>query len=199
MQVKRIPAGIYAANCYILMDEDTKESAVIDPGGDANDLIKAIKAMNANVKYILLTHGHTDHTGGVLDLKQEFKAPVYINEVDYEMIKSGEYIYGDIKGKVDSFISDGDILKLGTKEVKIIHTPGHTPGGVCFLVDNMLFTGDTLFAGSIGRTDLGGGNFETIIKNIKEKLMILPDEVIVLSGHGGESSIGRERLHNPFL
>lgn len=199
MQIKSIPAGIYGANCYILMDEDTKESAVIDPGGDADVLIKAIKDMSANPKYILLTHGHTDHTGGVLDLKQEFKVPVYLNEADYEMIKSGEYIYGDINGKVDSFINDGDILKLGAKEIKVIHTPGHTPGGVCFLVDNTVFTGDTLFAGSIGRTDFGGGDFETIIKSIKEKLMMLPGEVVVLSGHGGQSTIGRERIQNPFL
>lgn len=199
MQIKRIPAGVYAANCYILMDEETKESAVIDPGGDADDLIKAIKDMGSKVKYILLTHGHTDHTGAAVQLKEEFNSPIYINDQDYEMIKNGEFIYGEISGKVDEFIKEGDILKIGNTEIKSILTPGHTPGGVCFLVDNMIFTGDTLFAGSIGRTDFAGGNFDVIINSIKSKLMGLPDEMTVLPGHGPESSIGREKIHNPFL
>lgn len=199
MQIKRIPAGVYAANCYILMDEETKESAVIDPGGDADDLIKAIKDMGSKVKYILLTHGHTDHTEAAVQLKEEFNSPIYINDQDYEMIKNGEFIYGDIAGKVDEFIKEGDILKIGNTEIKSILTPGHTPGGVCFLVNNMIFTGDTLFAGSIGRTDFAGGDFDVIIDSIKSKLMGLPDEMIVLPGHGPESSIGREKIHNPFL
>lgn len=199
MEVKRIPAGVYAANCYILMDDKTRESAVIDPGGDADDLNKAIKEMGAKVKYILLTHGHIDHVGAVIELKDELKVPVYINEEDYKMINQGEYMYGNIAGKVDGYLKDGDTFNLGNSEIKVFHTPGHTPGGVCFLVDNMVITGDTLFAGSIGRTDLGGGNFETIINSIKEKLMILPDETMVLPGHGGQSIIGREKVHNPFL
>ncbi|MCT8977167.1 MBL fold metallo-hydrolase [Clostridium sp. CX1] len=199
MEVRRVPAGVYAANCYILMDEETKEAAVMDPGGDADDLSKVIKEMGAKVKYILLTHGHVDHVGAVTELKDEFKAPVYINEEDYKMISNREYIYGDIIGKVDGYINEGDSFKLGSSEIKVLQTPGHTPGGVCFLVDNMVITGDTLFAGSIGRTDLGGGDYEAIIRSIKEKLMILPDDTIVLSGHGGQSTIGRERVHNPFL
>lgn len=199
MEVRRVPAGVYAANCYILMDEETKEAAVMDPGGDADDLSKVIKEMGAKVKYILLTHGHVDHVGAVTELKDEFKAPVYINEEDYKMISNREYIYGDIIGKVDGYINEGDSFKLGSSEIKVLQTPGHTPGGVCFLVDNMVITGDTLFAGSIGRTDLGGGDYEAIIRSIKEKLMILPDDTIVLPGHGGQSTIGRERVHNPFL
>lgn len=199
MKIKRVPAGVYAANCYILMDEETKESAIIDPGGDADDLIKAITDMKARVKYILLTHGHTDHTGAAVRLKEEFNSPLYINEQDYEMINNGEFIYGDIAGKVDQYISEGDIFKLGNSEIRCIFTPGHTPGGVCFLADNMIFTGDTLFAGSIGRTDFAGGDFDTIIKSIKDKLMELPDDITVLPGHGSESSIGREKMHNPFL
>lgn len=199
MEVRRVPAGVYAANCYILMDEETKEAAVMDPGGDADDLSKVIKEMGAKVKYILLTHGHVDHVGAVTELKDEFKAPVYINEEDYKMISNREYIYGDIIGKVDGYINEGDSFKLGSSEIKVLQTPGHTPGGVCFLVDSMVITGDTLFAGSIGRTDLGGGDYEAIIRSIKEKLMVLPDDTIVLPGHGGQSTIGRERVHNPFL
>ena len=115
------------------------------------------------------------------------------------MIKNGEFIYGNIAGKVDKYINEGDTFKIGNSEIKCIHTPGHTPGGVCFLVDSMVFTGDTLFASSIGRTDFAGGDFDTIIKSIKDKLMVLPDETTVLPGHGSESSIGREKIHNPFL
>jgi len=199
MQIKRIPVGAYAANCYILMDEDTKETAVIDPGEEADTLIKAIKDMNANVKYILLTHGHADHTGAAVQLKKEFNSPVYINEQDYKLINNGEFMYGDIAENVDKYINEGDTFSIGSIKIECILTPGHTPGGVCFLVDDMVFTGDTLFASSIGRTDLAGGNFETIIKSIKEKLIKLPESITVFPGHGPESSIGREKACNPFL
>lgn len=199
MKIKRIPVGAYAANCYILMDEDTKETAVIDPGEEASNLIKAIKDMDAKVKYILLTHGHADHTGAAVQLKKEFNAPIYINEQDYKLIDNGEFMYGDIAKNVDKYINEEDTFNLGSIEIKPILTPGHTPGGVCFLVDDMVFTGDTLFAGSIGRTDLAGGNFQTIIKSIKEKLVKLPDDITVFPGHGSESSIGREKVSNPFL
>ncbi len=199
MQIKRIPAGVYAANCFILMDEDTKETAVIDPGGDSEDLIKAVNEMDAKVKYILLTHGHTDHTGAAVQLQEEYNVPIYISEKDYRMMENGEYIYGDVIGKVDKFLNEGDTFKIGSIEIKCIHTPGHTPGGICFMVEDVVFTGDTLFAGSIGRTDLAGGDFDAIISNIKNKLMILPDNITVLPGHGPQSSIGRERVHNPFL
>jgi glyoxylase-like metal-dependent hydrolase (beta-lactamase superfamily II) len=199
MKLKIIPAGIYEANCYILIDENTRQSAVIDPGGDEEILIKAIKNSGTQVRYILLTHGHIDHTGAVEALKKEFNAPVYINEKDYQMIKNKEHIYGDINGKIDKYINDGDLINLANSEIKCIYTPGHTPGGVCFLVDNLLFTGDTLFAGSIGRTDFAGGDFSIIINSIKTKLMGLPDDIIVLPGHGTESTIGEERKHNPYL
>lgn len=199
MKIKRIPAGVYAANCFILMDEDTKETAVIDPGGDSEDLIKAVNEMDAKVKYILLTHGHTDHTGAAVQLQEEYNVPIYISEKDYRMMENGEYIYGDVIGKVDKFLNEGDTFKIGSIEIKCIHTAGHTPGGICFMVEDVVFTGDTLFAGSIGRTDLAGGDFDAIISNIKNKLMILPDNITVFPGHGPQSSIGRERVHNPFL
>lgn len=198
MIVKRIPVGVYSANCFILVDEETKETAIIDPGGDAEDLIKAVTNMEAKVKYILLTHGHMDHTGAVVQLKDEYKVPVCVNEKDYEFMENGEYVYSSI-GKVDKFLNEGDIFKIGNIEIKCFHTPGHTPGGICFLVENSVFTGDTLFAGSIGRTDFAGGDFDTIISSIKNKLMILSDDITVLPGHGPQSSIGRERVHNPFL
>ncbi|WP_206154776.1 MBL fold metallo-hydrolase [Clostridium muellerianum] len=199
MKMKRIPAGVYAANCYIIIDEQTKDCVVMDPGGDAEILIKAVKEEDVEVKYILLTHGHADHTGAALSLKKEFNAPLCISAEDYEMIEKGKFMYGDIAGNVDKYIKEGDVFKVGNMDIKCTRTPGHTPGGVCFLIEDAVFTGDTLFAGSIGRTDFEGGNFDEIIKSIKEKLMILSDEVKVFPGHGPESTIGKERVHNPFL
>lgn len=199
MKLKTIPAGIYSANCHIIMDDETKETAVIDPGGDAQDLIGAINDMGAQVKFILLTHGHVDHVGGAVELKQKFNVPLYISEEDYNICNTGEYIFGNISGNVDEYIKENDTFNIGQKEIKTIHTPGHTPGGMCFLIDDMIFTGDTLFAGSIGRTDFVGGDFGTIIKSIKDKLMTLPDNITVLPGHGPKSTIGEERTHNPFL
>ncbi|MCY6370454.1 MBL fold metallo-hydrolase [Clostridium ganghwense] len=200
MKIKRIPAGIYEANCYILIDEKTKEVAVIDPGGDGEILIKEIDKLDVKVNCILLTHGHMDHTDAVQDIKDKYNVPVYINPKDKEMMSAGENVFGAIwEQKNDGTIEDGDTLKLGELIIKCIETAGHTPGGMCFLVENVVFTGDTLFQGSIGRTDFVGGSYELLIKNIKTKLMILPEDTIVLPGHGPESSIKYEKQNNPFL
>lgn len=201
MELKRIPAGVYAANCYVIMDEETKEALIMDPGGDEEDIIEAIDNLGARVKYIVLTHGHIDHTGAVITLKKRYNVPVYIHTKDEELILKRTFMFGvlDSSKGADGNLKDEDILNLGNIEVKCIETPGHTPGGVCFLVQNNLFTGDTLFSGSIGRTDLTGGDFDTIIKSIKEKLMVLDNSVIVYPGHGPSSTIGREKQSNPFL
>lgn len=196
MNIKSMPVGIYSANCYIITDDQTKETVVIDPGGDGDVLSKYVVG---NLKYILLTHGHADHTGGALYMKEKFGAPIYMHEKDYKMIENGEFMYGDIIGKVDKYIDDGDEFKIGDTTIKCIYTPGHTPGGVSFLMDNVVFTGDTLFAGSIGRTDFGGGDYNSIIKSVKEKLIVLPDKTIVYPGHGPKSSIQSEKMNNPFL
>lgn len=198
MIIKRIPAGIYAANCFLLMDEDTKEMAVIDPGGDSDDIIKAIESLKGKVKFILLTHGHVDHVGGVMDIKKEYNVPFYINEEDQKLIDKGTYIYGNIP-KADGYLKDGDKIPLGKHTITVLETPGHTPGGVCFKVEDMVFTGDTLFKGSIGRTDLGGGDYDAIINSINNKLVPLDENTIVLPGHGPESTIAHEKQSNPFL
>jgi glyoxylase-like metal-dependent hydrolase (beta-lactamase superfamily II) len=199
MQVKIIPAGIYDANCYILFDENTKETAVIDPGGDADLILDEIKELDADVKLILLTHGHADHTGGVSELRKEFNCNVYINEKDSEMINKNVPIYGKSHENGDKFISDGDTVKFGEITIKCLETPGHTPGGVCYLTDKAVFTGDTLFYRSIGRTDFEGGDYDTLINSINTKLMVLPDELVVYTGHGPRTSIGFEKNSNPFL
>lgn len=200
MIVKKMMAGIYGANCYIVMDEETKEAVVLDPGGDVDDIEKVLQSLGAKVKYIALTHGHFDHTTGVDGLQAITKAEVAIGKEDNEMILKDVQYYGPfIEGGAHIILNHGDSLNFGKHTMKVIHTPGHTPGGVCFLIENMLFSGDTLFKGSIGRSDLAGGDGEALIRNIKERLVVLPKETIVYPGHGPSTTIGDEELYNPFL
>lgn len=200
MIVKKMMAGIYGANCYIVMDEETKEAVVLDPGGDVDDIEKVLQSLGAKVKYIALTHGHFDHTTGVDGLQAITKAEVAIGKEDNEMILKDVQYYGPfIEGGAHIILNHGDSLNFGKHTMKVIHTPGHTPGGVCFSIENMLFSGDTLFKGSIGRSDLAGGDGEALIRNIKEKLVVLPKETIVYPGHGPSTTIGDEELYNPFL
>lgn len=200
MEIKKLVTGIYGSNCYIVMDENTKEAVVLDPGGDVENIAVAIETMGASVKYILLTHGHLDHTTGVAELKTITKAIVCINKLDDDLITKGEYLFGPlIKGGADKLIKQGDIIKIANLEFTCIDTPGHTPGGMCFLIQNCVFTGDTLFAGSIGRTDFSGGDFGSIITSIKLKLLTLPGDTIVYPGHQQISTINNEKSNNPFL
>ena len=203
MIIKKIPAGVYAANCYIVMDEETGETAVIDPGGDFDELNKVINELGSKVKYILLTHGHVDHTGAVKDFLQKYNVPLCVNKRDWDLMVSREFMFGDVNflGKDFEYIEakDGKKLNLGKEIIECIETPGHTPGGMSFLTQNHLFTGDTLFLNSIGRTDLAGGNYAILINNIRTKLFELNLDTIVYPGHGPNSTIDREKKHNPFL
>lgn len=199
MKMKIIPAGIYDANCYILVDEASNECTVIDPGGAPEILISEIKKMGGIVKRILLTHGHADHTGAVVQLRNEYKCPVYISEKDFKLINEGTEIYGRREENGDKFLKDGDVLSFGKLDIKVMETPGHTPGGLCFLIDNCVFTGDTLFFSSVGRTDFTGGDYSALIKSIKEKLMPLPDNTDVYPGHGPKTNIGFEKRENPYI
>lgn len=201
MKIKRIPAGIYAANCYILFDEENNIGCIIDPGGDEEIIVEEINRNNIKIKFILLTHGHIDHTGAVGVLKEKYKVPVYINAEDKKLMKQGVEVFGRMwrETSEDREIKDGEIIELGNLQIKCIETPGHTPGGMSFLVGNMLFTGDTLFKGSIGRTDFPGGDYDQIIESIKTKLIPLDDETVVFPGHQGESNIKFEKKYNPFF
>ncbi|MBW9156496.1 MBL fold metallo-hydrolase [Clostridium tagluense] len=200
MEIKRLITGIYGSNCYIVMDETTKEAVVLDPGGDVDDITRAIDIMGAKVTYILLTHGHLDHTTGVAQLKAITNATVCISKADDDLITKGEYLFGPlIEGGADKLLKQWDVIKISNLEFTCLDTPGHTPGGMCFKVENCVFTGDTLFAGSIGRTDFAGGDFNTIIMSIKLKLLCLPESTIVYPGHGPSSTINNEKLSNPFL
>jgi glyoxylase-like metal-dependent hydrolase (beta-lactamase superfamily II) len=205
LELIRIPAGIYAANCYIVYSENTNDGIIVDPGGDADHIMEVIEKNKLKINHIILTHGHGDHIGGVIDLKNSLNVDVMIHEEDAEMLRNGDInlsttmAMGTVEIEPNKLLKDGDIIKFGDLEAEVIHTPGHTRGGICLKIEDILLTGDTLFSKSIGRTDLSGGDYNTIIKSIKEKLMILPDDIEVLPGHGGPSTIGRERISNPFL
>ena len=199
MIIEAIPAGIYDANCYILVEENTKECGIIDPGGDSERLISQIDKLNAKPKFILLTHGHMDHVGGVIDLVKKYNIPFYISKADEEYMEKDDFVFGTLP-KASGYLKENDILKLGDEIIKVLETPGHTKGGLCFLLNNdKVFTGDTLFNVSIGRTDFIGGSMSEIINSIKEKLLPLGDRVDVYPGHGDMTTIEHEKKYNPFL
>lgn len=205
MKVIRMPAGIYAANCYIIYSENTKDGIIVDPGGDAEEILRTIEDKNLNINYIVLTHGHGDHIGGVVELINTLKIPLLIHKDDVNMIADAKMnlsnimSIGSIELNPDKVLNHGDIIRFGDIEARVIHTPGHTLGGICLKIGDNLITGDTLFQGSIGRTDLEGGDYDTIIGSIKENLLILPENTIVWPGHGAETTIGSEKRNNPFL
>lgn len=198
MIIKPIIAGIYEEVAYIVMDEDTKDAFIVDPGGNGELIEAEVKALDADIKYILITHGHFDHVGAVEYIADKFNVPFYISKEDEEWISKDNYVFGNLR-KADGYLSEGDSLKIGNKDVKVISTPGHTPGGLCFLVGKDLFTGDTLFRGSVGRTDFPGGNSVALITSIKKKLVPLEDDIRVYPGHGDSSTIGFEKEINPYL
>ncbi|KPU44983.1 putative metallo-hydrolase [Oxobacter pfennigii] len=203
MKYLKIPAGIYGANCYCVYDETSREGFVIDPGGDGEKILKLINNEGIKILFIILTHGHFDHTGGVNYLKQMLNIPVLINEKDTGLLSKENIIsnfFPDFEDvSADDFLKDKDKLKFGGEFLEIIETPGHTPGGITIKVEDNLFTGDTLFFNSVGRTDLPGGSYEVLIKSINEKLLIFPEGTKVHPGHGNSSTIGREKKSNPFL
>lgn len=205
MEFKRLPLGIYQANCYVINDKETHEAAVIDPGGDFEELKKYLDENELRVNYIVLTHAHGDHIGALSELKEYTGAPVCVHEQDINMLRNSrknltEVMCGKrVELEADVFLEDGTVLELGSAKLVIIHTPGHSKGSICISCEGNLFSGDTLFAHSIGRTDLEGGSYEEIINSIKSKLMVLPGETAVYPGHGGSTTIKEESDNNPFL
>jgi len=202
-----LPVGPLQCNCSVIGDETTREAMVIDPGDDIEDVLTLIAKHNLTVKQIVITHAHIDHVGGAMKLRAATGAPILLNQNDYELLKmldvQAAWIGVPAPGavQIDQSVGQSDKVKAGSLVADIIHTPGHTEGSVClyFPVEKKLIAGDTLFAGSIGRTDLPGGSYDKIIRSIHEKVLALPDETVVVPGHGPLTTIAEEREHNPFL
>lgn len=193
-------------NCYIVGCEETREAAVIDPGGNPRAILKLLEEENLKAKYIINTHGHIDHIGGNRTVKESTGAKILIHEKDAKMLVNAVSNFSFLMGSkvtsppADEFIKEGDIIKVGnTVEMEVFEVPGHSPGSVALKTEDMIFAGDALFMGSIGRTDFPGGSYKQLVTNIKEKLLCYDDNVVVYPGHGPKTTIGFERENNPFL
>jgi len=203
--IKTLPVGPIMANCYILGCEQTLEAVVIDPGGDADRILMALAESSLTLKYIVNTHGHFDHVGANKLLNDATGAPILVHALDAPMLNqiaadaANWGLAGDNSPQPERMIDEGDSIAFGNITLTVIHTPGHTPGGISLKTDGHVFVGDTLFAGSIGRTDFPGGSFETLRDSIQKKLFVLGDDVRVYTGHGPETLIGQERVNNPFV
>ena len=201
------PVGPLQCNCSVIGDETTHEAMVIDPGDDINDVLAVVRKHDLQVKQIVITHAHIDHVGGAMKLRAATGAPILLNQNDYSLLKMldvqaawiGMRSPGTVE--IDRSITTGETVTAGSLTADILHTPGHTEGSIClyFPAQKKLIAGDTLFAGSIGRTDLPGGSMQKILRSLHDTLLALPDETVVVPGHGELTTIGDERETNPFL
>ncbi len=208
--VEQMVTGAYQVNTYIVSCPETKECVIIDPGGDAEKILHMLRDKGLQALFILNTHGHADHTLANMELQKALNIPVGMHKKDFlyffqpDIQKKSEKELGlAISGTADRLLQNSEIIKVGTLEIRVLHTPGHTPGSVCFLVGSNLFTGDTLFVGDVGRTDLTGGSLPTLLQSIKEKILVLPVETTAWPGHNyGEtptSTLGWEMEENPYI
>ena len=206
MLVKQLPLGVIQTNCYVVGCEETKEGVVIDPGDQADRILEVVEAKGLTIKYILNTHAHFDHIMANADMVKATGAPLALHPLDLPLLRAngGASLFGmeaPPSPEPDLELAEGDTITFGTHTFEVIYTPGHTIGHVSFYEakEAIIFDGDVLFAGGIGRTDLPGGDYETLMTSINEKLMVLPDNTVVCSGHGPITTIGRERGSNPWL
>ena len=205
MIVEALVVGPIQANCFIIGDEGNREAAAVDPGDEVKRILSKIQKNNLTLKYIINTHGHFDHVGGNQALQKETGAPILIHAGDAPMLAhlaDSAAVWGmrvDNSPPADRLLEDGDEITFGDLTLQVIHTPGHSPGGISLYTPGHLFVGDTLFAGSIGRTDFPGGDYGTLIQAVRNRLFVLGDEVQVYPGHGPATTIGQERRFNPFF
>ena len=204
---KGLTVGLLEVNCYILGDEETKEAVVIDPGGDEEEILEALKYAELNLKYIIDTHGHFDHVDANQPLKEATGAKIAIHEADAQMLSqpSAEAMFFTGNrlrlSQADLLLKEDDLLSFGPYRLKVLHTPGHTPGGISLVLEGhpSVYVGDLLFAGSIGRTDFPGGSFDNLIQAVRTKIFPLGDQYSVYPGHGPVTTVGQERKYNPFF
>jgi len=205
MKVRKLIVGPLEANCYILWDEESKEAVVIDPGGEGERILKAIRRNSLKVIYIVDTHAHIDHIEANDFIREKTNAPLLIHSADVSLLEDLEANLSTMMGNSKAFLpptgvlKDEDKIKVGRFHLQILHTPGHTPGSICLYVDDKLFTGDTLFAGGIGRADFPRSSLKQLQGSIQKKILKFPSEVVVYPGHGPETTIGEEKKSNPFL
>ncbi|MBI2862683.1 MAG: MBL fold metallo-hydrolase [Chloroflexi bacterium] len=205
MILEQLIVGPIEENCYIFGDEETKEAVIVDPGDEALLILDRVKQLGMTVTRILNTHGHVDHIAALADLKEQLGVPNAIHEADAPLLarpnREALIWLGRTLPKMDAdqLLHDGDTIPVGKLNLEVIHTPGHSPGGVCYHYDGILFSGDTLFAMGIGRFDTPGGDVNKLLASITTRLFALPDETVVYPGHGPSTTIGNERRYNPFV
>lgn len=204
MVIEKLEVGPLATNCYIVGSDSGGQGMIVDPGDEAGKILGEVKKLGLDIKYIVLTHGHPDHAGALKGVKEATGADIAIHANDARTLN--DRLLSTILGftynptpALDRLIGDGDVINVGELGFTVIHTPGHTPGSICLLVEGVLFSGDTLFHYGIGRADLPGGSYLQLVDSIRKRLMVLDDKVVVYPGHGPETTIGTERLGNPFL
>jgi glyoxylase-like metal-dependent hydrolase (beta-lactamase superfamily II) len=205
MIIETLPVGPIMANCFIVGCKETSQAVVIDPGDEADKILQTVADLNLTVKTIINTHGHFDHVSANKAINQATGAPILIHALDAPMLQkisasaANWGLSADNSPPPDRTIDDGDTITFGNMTLNVIHTPGHTPGGVSLHTDGIVFVGDALFAGSIGRTDFPGGDFATLKSSIQDKLFALGDDIQVYTGHGPQTTIGHEKQFNPFV
>ncbi len=205
LKLETLVVSPFEVNCYLVWNPGDNSGVIIDPGDEDELIIERVEKAGFQPKAVLLTHGHGDHIGAVKPVKEHFNIPLYIGKEDASMLSSPSenvsavFGYKVVCPPAEHLVADGDVIGFGDLKFTVIFTPGHTRGGVCYFVDRFLFCGDTLFQNSVGRTDLPGGNYETLIDSIDRKLLTLPDDIICFPGHGPSTSIGEERHNNPFI
>ena len=205
IQYKTLPLGPLETNCYIVYDDVEKEAFLIDPAWDYKRIDKALDVLGVTLRFVFLTHGHADHIGALQEVRNHKDVPVYIGKGDVDLIANSRNNLSMFLGKEivitspEHIVTDGEVINFAGVPFKVIETPGHTPGGLCLYGAGLLFAGDTLFRCSVGRTDFYGGDSHVLVSSIEEKLMKLPDDTVVLPGHGSATDIGYERRNNPFL
>ena len=206
IEIKSMTLGMVATNCYLIINKETKEALLIDPADNALRISNVIEENVCTLKAILLTHGHFDHIMALNELKKRYNVPVYAHEEEEDVLKQSSLNMSGMIGQIyttqaDIYVKDGEHLKLAGMDIIVLHTPGHTKGGVCYYLpeEKVLMSGDTLFHCSIGRTDFPTGSMSQLVRSVKEQLFVLPDDVQVYPGHDSVTSIGYEKQYNPFF